>query len=431
MWLTMKNDETKSCIEWINSLKRSREPEPIEKFKKLLDSLNLPIPTCPIITVAGTNGKGSIIHTLESIYQETGLKVGAYTTPASLDFFDQFRYCGKLFPKVKILEKFQALRQQHADESLGYYPFKTLLAFSLLFSEPLDVLLLEVGLGGKYDVVNTLDPTLSIIGSISLDHCAQLGNTRECIAKEKAGIMRRKVPLIVADPSPPITLIQRSKELASPMYGINKEFHTFQKDESWSWESSNDRLLGLPIPKVRLENAAAALMAISLLQEQLPVSLKKIKNGLKQVPSFGRAEVIQTNITTLVDVAHNPEACYALACKVKKMKKPQQRVIAVFSALQDKPIQEMLTPLANLVDAWYIAPLNHPESIKIQTLRRTLCNLDQNATLHLFKTVSHAYQEARKNTRQCDLLIVFGSFQTVIDSDVFSNELKIKESFIV
>jgi dihydrofolate synthase/folylpolyglutamate synthase len=395
----------------------------LTRIKKVLEALNFKI-LCPVITVAGTNGKGSICAFLESIFSEAGYRVACHTSPHFLDFTERARIDRQSVSEELLLQHFQAVEKARSslDElvSLTYFEFTTLAILHLFASMELDVVILEVGLGGRLDAVNIIDADCAIIASIDLDHTALLGNTRELIAVEKAGIMRPGKIAICADPLAPSTLIEYADQLGVDLWLHGRDFNVSGDQQQWGWSGRTKRVNGLAYPALRganqLINAAAVIAALMSLRDVLPVGVQAIRNGFAMVDLPGRFQVLAGQPTMVLDVAHNPHASCALAASLDKMGY-FPFTYAIFGVMSDKDIEGVIRPMLGIVDYWHCVNLPSPRAATAQHIQQTLERLgvkntnESGVTSHL--TVDEAYQKTYELIGQNDRIVVFGSFLTV------------------
>ena len=358
-----------------------------------------------VITVAGTNGKGSTIAVLEAIYSQANFKLGVYTSPHLHRFNERVRINNREVSDENLCHAFEVVDTARANISLTFFEFTTLAALYLFKLQPLDIIILEVGLGGRLDAVNIVEPDLSIVTSIGLDHTEYLGETREEIALEKAGIFRENKPAICGDDNPPRTL-----QTHKPLYFIEKDF-TYQLGAgSWSWAGKRN-ITDLPIPTVLLQNAASALMAIECLQSDLPVSDHKIREGLCKVNLPGRSQFIQGEFNEVFDVAHNPDSVRVLA-EALRSNPVSGKTMAVFSMLEHKDIAGCVSEIKEQINEWHIAPLTLMQAASLDLLQAAL----NGAAAHPVKTyqsIPDAYASARQAAEKHDRIVVFGSFYTL------------------
>jgi dihydrofolate synthase / folylpolyglutamate synthase len=377
---------------------------------------------CPVITVAGTNGKGSTCAMLESILGQAGYKTGVFTSPHLVHFEERLRLNGEPVDAAKLVAAcadVESARSQNGPEiSLTYFEFTTLAILQVMRHSALDVVILEVGLGGRLDAVNIIDADCAIITSIDLDHMELLGNTREAIGYEKAGIMRTGRPVVVSDPMPPQSVLDRALEVGADLWRVGQDFNVSGDKQQWGWAGRGRRYSGLAYPALRganqLVNAAGVLAALSALRERLPVTAQAVRNGFAFVELPGRFQIIPGQPTLVLDVAHNPHSVAALAANLDAMGFfPTTH--AVFGAMADKDLGPMLARVSPLIDRWYFTDLptaRAASALELQT-RWQAQNTRKDAVAFTFADPMLALQAAIDSADPTDRIVVFGSFYTV------------------
>jgi dihydrofolate synthase/folylpolyglutamate synthase len=410
-------ESLRDWLAWQESLHPLTIDLGLERVVKVFHRLNPNYVKPPTITVAGTNGKGSCIATLEAIYRAQGYHVGAYTSPHILKYNERIKIHGEPVSDELICTAFAKIEAARGDTSLSYFEFGTLAALELFVQAKVDVQLLEVGLGGRLDAVNMIDPDIAIISSIGIDHVDWLGETRESIGWEKSGIFRTAVPAIIGDVDPPSSLVQSAIDKQSLTYYINKDFGYKKQLTSWQW-FSGERVIDLPNPMLKGEhqyrNASAVIFAITALTERLPVSETAIQQGLANVQLSGRFQLIEGEIPVLLDVGHNPEAVKTLV-EYLTASFPEKRIHAVFSMMKDKDIASVLEIMNPVIDDWFFAPLSHPRIATEAMMRRIFSQSSIAKVSFDFTDFAEAYQAAKSQAQKGDLLLVFGSFLLVSD----------------
>jgi dihydrofolate synthase/folylpolyglutamate synthase len=384
----------------------------LERVAKVFSALK--IHQQPItITVGGTNGKGSCIAYLESIFRKQGYRVGAYTSPHILRYNERIKVNGKPVEDKLICAAFEAIEGVRKDVSLSYFEFGTLAALKIFSESNLDIQLLEVGLGGRLDAVNIVEPDITIISSIGIDHIAWLGETRELIGYEKAGIFRKDRPAIVGDPLPPYTLMQTANEIGAPFFTINKDFGYRKLKTDWSWFSDHECIANLPEPALKGEhqfrNASSVIMAIRQLKDQLPVSVEAIREGIKTVNLPGRFQHIDGTIPVLLDVGHNPEAVRTLV-EYLTQHFPDRRIHAIFSMMKDKDIVSVLKIMRPVIHHWFFAPLTNLRAASENLMRTVFSQVAIDNVSFGYDCFTDAYTSAKQRAEKGDLILVFGSF---------------------
>jgi dihydrofolate synthase/folylpolyglutamate synthase len=395
----------------------------LDRINRVKDALALHFDAL-VFTVGGTNGKGSTCALLESILLAASYKVGCHTSPHFLKFNERARVNGETVSDELLLEHFNIVEAARASlpdaPSLTYFEFTTLAIMHLFAKAGLDAVILEVGLGGRLDAVNMIDADCAIVTSIDLDHMEYLGDTREKIAFEKAGIFRSDKPAICGDPVPPQALMDHAEAIGADLWIMGRDFN-FQGDkQQWGWAGRNKRFSGLGYPALRganqLLNASAVIAALIAVRDRLPVGAQEIRNGMAWVELPGRFQVLPGQPTIILDVAHNPHASAALAQNLENMAY-HPYTIAVFGAMADKDIAGVLKPMLDKVDFWYFCDLPTPRAASAEDLARELKALGfkegKDSGIETFKSPELAYQAALKKAGEGDRIAVFGSFFTV------------------
>ncbi len=381
--------------------------------------------TCPVITVTGTNGKGSTCAMLEAILRTAGYRVGLYTSPHLMRYHERVRIAGADATDAQLLAAFNAIEDarlgaldaQGTPFALTYFEFGTLAALWLFAQSGLDVLVLEVGLGGRLDAVNIVDADVAVVTSIDIDHVEYLGSTREAIGGEKAGIFRPGCPAVCGDPNPPASVVAAAAAIGAPLLVAGREFAATAEGTQWRYRGPRGERFGLPFPSLRgtyqLNNAATALTVLALLHERLPVSGGALREGLLTVVLPGRFEVVPGRPTIVLDVAHNPHAARALAAALGDMGYHPES-IAVCGMLADKDIAGVIAAMRPRVDRWLVATLPGPRGAQAAHLAEVLvgAGVDRSA-LRTFDAIGDAFAAARSQAGEADRIVVFGSFLTV------------------
>ena len=391
----------------------------LERVRAVAGRMGLRI-AAPVFTVAGTNGKGSTVAMLEAILLRAGFRTGVYTSPHLLRFEERCRIAGAPVEADALLAGFEQVEQARGATSLTYFEFTTLAILHTLAQARLDALVLEVGLGGRLDAVNLIDPDCAIITSIGIDHAELLGATRELIGREKAGILRTGRPAIVSDPAPPQSVIDHAREIGADLWLAGRDFRTSADRQQWSWSGRERRYAGLAHPALRganqLVNAAGVLAALEALHTRLPVTAQAVRDGLALAELPGRFQVLPGQPALVLDVAHNPHAMNALAANLDAMGF-YPATHAVFGAMADKDLAAMLARIDPLVDAWYFSDLPTPRAARAQALHELWRGLtrraDADVRAHCFADPAQALAAARAAAAPVDRIVVFGSFYTV------------------
>lgn len=427
----MHFDSLRAWLDWQETLHPKSIDLGLERVAKVFSQLN-PHSTQPItITVAGTNGKGSCIAFLEAIYRAEGLRVGAYTSPHIINYNERIKVNGVAVSDQRICASFERIEAVRDNVSLSYFEFSTLAALDIFSRADLDIQLLEVGLGGRLDAVNIVDADATLITSISIDHTAWLGETRDAIAYEKAGVFRKNIAAIISDLAPPHSLISYAHTVKAPLLRINHEFSYTKAENSWDWQCDNKHMNTLPPPLLKGEhqyrNASAVLMAIHTLQDKLPVSATAIKQGLKQVNLPGRFQLIDSVPPVLLDVSHNLQAALALTDYLQT-EFNQMPVHAIFTMMNDKDLSGVINLMRPSIKHWYISPLDNPRTCKNIDIQQAFRTADIHQVSGNFKDFMSAFQAAKSSALNDNgLILIFGSFFLVSEYlSLFSESLMCK-----
>lgn len=430
---TQKTSTDRNLNQWLHYLENNSPSHKIklglERVAQAATRLNVQHPCAKVITVAGTNGKGSTVNALEHIYCRAGYKVGSYTSPHLIHFNERIKLNLKPITDDALCEVFSLIAKRFDSIELSYFEWVTLAALVYFKQQGVDLIILEVGLGGRLDATNIIDTDLAIITTIDYDHQEYLGDTLEQIAYEKAGILRANKPFIYADRNPPKSMLEVANTLNAPIYLLDKDYQFTQESETnWSFTNSKNEFNHLKKPPIQLKSASAALMASQLLSEFLPVSLTAINEAMNLIFVPGRLQIEkihQKELTVLFDVSHNAQSVQLLAKKVNELVNKREarssKVHAVFSALKDKDILELINPLREYVDHWYFAKLDNSRAASADYLL-SIAKKAEILVEFCYTSPLVAFDEAMTQAEPGDLIIVFGSFFTV--GQVMSSQYK-------
>ncbi|WP_286162367.1 bifunctional tetrahydrofolate synthase/dihydrofolate synthase [Methylobacillus flagellatus] len=389
----------------------------LERVQQVRSRLQLDF-SFPLITVGGTNGKGSTCAMLERIYCEAGYRIGCYSSPHFLRYNERVRVNGMEADDAALCAAFTAVEQARGSTPLTYFEFGTLAAAWHFVQSGLDVLVMEVGLGGRLDAVNLFDPDCAVVTGIDLDHMDYLGDSRESIGFEKAGIFRTGIPAICGDRQPPASLIAHAQGLGADLQCLGLDFEHQQHHLHWAWMQGDKVLDGLLQPALtgdfQHDNAACVVAVTQALQARLPLSVADINAGLQQVQLAGRYQQVGQRPLRILDVAHNPQAARALAVNLQRQV-VNGRTLAVFAMLQDKDIGAVVDAVSAHIDVWYIAGIDLPRGASAVFLADTIARHQPDAVLQVSANVTQAYALACQQAAENDRIIVFGSFFTVAD----------------
>ncbi len=400
-------------LAWLESRNATQITLGLERVAAVWARLNISL-DLPVITVAGTNGKGSTCAFLEAMLHAGGYRVGLYTSPHLLRYTARVRIDGHEARDADLCAAFAAVESARLDTPLSYFEQGTLAALWLFARSGLDALVLEVGLGGRLDAVNILDTDCAVITPVDLDHQAWLGQDRATIGREKAGIARPGRPLVCSDPQPPATLLATQ---ASPVLCLGQQFQAVREDEGrWSCRIGGTLFPALPRPALlgehQYSNAAAALAALWLLRARLPLPMSALRAGIGQAQVVGRFQVVGQAPLRILDVAHNPHAAHTLARQLSDLP-PTGKRIAVCAMLADKDMAGVVAALRSSFDVWHVAPLNSERAGPVSALVDALSAGGCEHRTHI--SVTEAWDTACREAGPADTIAAFGSFHTIAE----------------
>lgn len=423
----MRFGSLQEWLSWQESLNPKEIDLGLERVARVLQQLQIPADfSCPVITVAGTNGKGSTVAFIESILTAAGHSVGCYTSPHLFSYNERIRVNRQPVDDASLCKAFETVDQARDDVPLTYFEFGTLAALQIFDQLKLDVVVLEVGLGGRLDAVNVINPDVAVISSIDIDHIDWLGSDVQDIAREKSGIMRTQRPCVVSMINPPASLLDYAQALQTPLIRLARDY-LYQRLPQGGWQLRSDTLYlsDLPAPALKggfqLQNAAAAIMAIDALTMLPTPSAEQIGDGLKQVQLAGRYQQLHSHPQLIVDVAHNAESARALAEMLRD--DPADRTLAVIAMLADKAVKEVISIVGPEVEHWITAGLDVPRGLAAKNMAEAVRGLQADDKLSACNTVTQACEQAMKMASPNDRVIVFGSFYTVSEAMQFFNTL--------
>ena len=390
----------------------------LERIAAVARDLGLLTPACPVITVAGTNGKGSSVALLETILRAAGYRVGVYTSPHLLRYNERIRIDGVAVSDADLCAAFARVDEVRGERSLTYFEFGTLAALALFATADLQAMVLEVGLGGRLDAVNILDADVALVTAIDIDHGAWLGNDRDSIGREKAGIFRAGRPAVCGDPDPPASVPAAARALGAHWLGRDGAFGYRPGEADWTWRGQGREYAHLPLPALegahQLDNAAAVIQALLCLDDRLPVSRAALEQGLRNVRLPGRFQRIPGPVERVLDVAHNPQGARVLAQALARTP-IDGRTLLVLGMLADKDVAAFVTPLVPQIDHWYLGGLGVARGLGAQALYERLADQVSGTRTSLAEDVPDAYRLAMEQSRPGDRLVVCGSFHTVAE----------------
>ncbi len=388
----------------------------LDRVKAVKERLGLHF-DCPVIAVAGTNGKGSTCAMIDSVARAAGWRVGLYSKPHLVHFEERCRINGEQIAAEALVPHFAAVEAARGDITLTYFEFTTLAIARALAMAGLDLVILEVGLGGRLDAVNAFDADCSVITSVDIDHVEYLGPDRESIGREKAGILRPGRPAIIADPVPPASVIAAGEALGADLWLVGRDFNQQGDRQQWSWSGRGRRYHALSYPALRganqLLNAAGALAALEALRDRVPVNAQAVRVGLATVELPGRFQIVPGQPALVLDVAHNAQSVGALALNLDQMGF-FPRTIGVLGAMHDKDLHSLVARMAPLVDVWHVTDLPLARAASAQELAAIVAEAAPSAPpAQCHAAPAEALAAALKAADPADRIVVFGSFYTV------------------
>jgi len=417
----MKFDSLDQWLAWQETLNPAEIELGLERIDRVRQLAGIPDHfNCPLIIVGGTNGKGSVMAMLEAMAIAAGYQVCAYSSPHLLRYNERIRINATEIDDQSLCAAFERIDQARAGAQLTYFEFGTLAALDLFARASPELVLLEVGLGGRLDAVNIMQPDVSVITTVDIDHVDWLGHDREAIGFEKAGIMRAGKPVICGDRAPPQSLLAQARTLAAKLSVLGSDFDALRTANGWQLVTGAGEVLDLPLPALpgefQLGNAATAILALLALQDRLTLTAEHFATGLRAIRLSGRCERLGTSPEVIVDVAHNTQSIAALCTQLRSWP-CQGKTRVVIAMLADKPVAEVIALLKPLVDVWYSAGL---ESVARGMAADTMAGLIQHALtdagdvkLYASDSVVQACEAAVAEAEAEDRIIVLGSFYTV------------------
>lgn len=403
-------------LQWQESLHFTAIELGLERCRRVANNMGLLKPAYTVISVAGTNGKGSSITLLDNILRNAGYRIGRYTSPHLLRYNERICINGVEIEDAELCEAFDRIDHARGNISLTYFEFGTLAALDLFRQHQVELAIFEVGLGGRLDAINVLDADVALISSIDLDHQQWLGNTRESIGREKAGILRNKAPAICSDPNPPQSLLDCAHALGTPLYVAGRDYTFIGNGDVWSYKSDGFELNDLPRPMqycdFQLQNASGVLMLLEKIKNDYPVTEKNIKRGLTDFRLNGRMQIIPGAIQKILDVAHNRQSARVLVDNLKLIPCLGGTHLLV-GMLKDKDHIKIFKLLDEVADSWHIVTLSEDRGCDARILIEALQNLGTRARVYSYTCVSDALDYMHSNSMPGDRILITGSFLTV------------------
>lgn len=389
----------------------------LDRIREVMAAMGLASPGFSTILVGGTNGKGSCVALLHQILSEEAYQVGAYTSPHLVRYNERIRIADRLANDDELIRAFEAIEQARGDIPLTYFEFGTLAAVKLFHDNEMDVVVMEVGMGGRLDAVNALEPQGVLLTNVGLDHQAWLGETREKIGWEKAGIFRTGVPAVCADPDAPASVLEAAEQTRADFALVNREYIYRIEDGQWEW-SFDGKTKQFPRPALRgdfqVSNAAAVTTLLSMLEHKIPVSDDSIRRGLERVRLPGRLQVLKKSPLRIADVAHNRESAAELAAFLRTLTH-SGKTIAVCGMLQDKPVGDVFALMSEVVDEWHLGTIDDKRGASADELAESLSRISLDIPVHSYPSIRDAWRSAISGQGTDDVLLIFGSFYSVGD----------------
>ncbi|KTD59217.1 bifunctional tetrahydrofolate synthase/dihydrofolate synthase [Legionella shakespearei] len=400
--------------QWLHHLESRHTQEIQLELTRVLEvarNLGVNTPSCKVITVAGTNGKGSTVTALGTLYHQAGYKTASYTSPHLIRFNERIKINLTPVSDDELCHLFSTIEETRGDVILTYFEMATLAALLHFKQQKPDVIILEVGLGGRLDATNIVDADLAIITTIDFDHQDYLGDTLEAIGFEKAGILREGKPFIYADINPPASIVEVANNLNTSAYYFDKDIYVNDRGTCWDFKFLKTQFDELPKPSIQLKSASAAIAATILLANELPISQEDIKKAMQSIFIPGRLQLKRGDINVLFDVSHNAQSARLLARTIKSLD-GKNTVHAVFSALKDKDLFGLIFPLKDCVDRWYPAQLDNKRASDKELLLSVFRDAETCVEL-CYNSPLAAFESAVNQAKSGDLIVVYGSFFTV------------------
>jgi len=409
----------KTLQEWL-AWQEQLHPNPIDlgltRVKRVLETLELAVPPYRILTVGGTNGKGSSVAFAEAMLRAGGYRVGAHTSPHILRYNERVRVEGTEVSDQELCDSFARIDAARGETSLTYFEFGFLAAIDIFAARGVEAAVLEVGLGGRLDAVNAVDPDAALVASVGMDHQDWLGPDRESIGFEKAGIYRPRRPALCGDRAPPASLLQHAGNTGACLQVLGRDFDWRTEGGRWSWHGHGSVMRDLPPPslsgRIQYDNASTVIAALQSLQAVLPLPERAIRDGLAQAEIVARFQRVAGEVECVFDVAHNPDAARVLADNLRASP-AAGRTYGVMGMFRDKAAEEVALALAPCFDRWYLGGLEGPRGQSAVELAARVHASVPHAATGGYPTVAAAYAAARAQSRSGDRLVIFGSFQTV------------------
>jgi len=415
----MRFDNLPEWLEWQEELHFTAIELGLDRCTAVAENMGLLNPDFTVISVAGTNGKGSSVTMMESILGNSGYKTGCYTSPHLIRYNERIKLDGVEVSDEMLCESFSRIDQARGGITLTYFEFGTLAALDIFHQANIDVALLEVGLGGRLDAVNCLDADVALVTSIDLDHMQWLGPDRETIGREKAGIFRGDKSAICSDPHPPATVLEYAEEIGATLYIPGRDFNYQLSEDHWSWQWDSVIYENLPRPdqynSCQIQNAAGVLMVLNTLTSKLPIKAGAIEKGLENFSLIGRFQMLTEGTQIILDVAHNNQSAKMLVHNLKQFPNSGKTHI-IIGMLKDKDRNSILGELIEIADYWHTVTISNPRGTDSETIKNELLDLGVTVPISESDTVANTFLKLQKETGMHDRIVVTGSFLSVGDA---------------
>lgn len=403
-------------LDWQEGLHFTAIELGLDRCQKVAQRMGLMSPDFAVVSIAGTNGKGSSAAMLDAVLRNAGYQTGSYTSPHLLDYNERIRINGDKVTDEMLCHAFNLIDQARGEISLTYFEFGTLAALVLFQQACIDLAIMEVGLGGRLDAVNILDADVALICSIDLDHENWLGHDRDAIGYEKAGILRAARPAVCTDPSPPQSVIDYAADINANLSLAGRDYRCEIGEDTWTWEGGHSKLTSLPKPGFyndkQIQNAAGVIKVLDFLSDRFPVGEENIKKGLRDFRLSGRFQIVPGEIPLILDVAHNPQSAATLTQNLAKFPCAGKTHL-VIGMLKDKNHQSVFHELTRVADFWYVVSLESDRGADGRALAGELSKLVSGDSVKVFDNTNHALELVYSRAQAGDRIVVTGSFLTV------------------
>lgn len=413
---TMRFNTLQEWLTWQEGLHFTSIDLGLDRCMAVAERMGLLQPDYAVISVAGTNGKGSSVNMLRSILTNAGYNTGSYTSPHLIRYNERICLNGVEVTDEMLCVSFDRIDRARGDISLTYFEFGTLAALDIFKHAGIGIAILEVGLGGRLDAVNCVDADVAMITAIDLDHQNWLGPDRESIGREKAGIMRSHAPAVCSDPNPPAAIFDHASQLGTKLYIPGRDYRHKVTGDTWQWQWGSTSYTGLPQPSLynpeQMVNAAGVLAALTVLSDRFPVDIQAIRKGLQEFNLAGRFQIVPDKAQLILDVAHN---CQSAALLVRNLKALplQGKTHVLIGMLKDKDHRAIFREMSGIADFWHIITLDNPRGADSHMLSEVLAGMGLNRNISCYNSAADALNNIREIVEPQDRIVITGSFLTV------------------